>query len=253
MMSCNQINYLTQVAPADATPANTPSGPTGLWGPRLFVSNCPETIPALSNLKDGNGNLTHTLMKATVPAFTAPTVRVFAWHLNESGGDLQFQLLLSLSAFFGTVISYKRQLAISNGPLPVAGLCLSKAQMYGTLDQIPIASPGLSTNESALYNHTVPNGHLFAIVAEFSLLVVGQANLQIRSAVSSSPTIGGSFAEEPALPDSHVRGCWGYSEASFYGFRYDVKPLLHANPQYLSVCENAGPEHSNSAFGTGAG
>lgn len=253
-MSCGQSNYVSHVDPANPIPAESPEGPTSVWGPALVVSNSPETVPELSNLRTVGNVQTHTLHKCSLSTFTVRNVRVFTWHLNSSGSTLYFQLALSVSTGFGTIYNQKRQLGVAAGSYVATGLCLSKAQLYGTLDPFVIGSQTLSTSENMLWNIPVQNNELIACVTEFSVVVATAANLQVRSSVSNSASLGGSWQEDPAAStDNHVRGCWQYSSASFAGGTYDVKPILHSNPRYLSVCEKTGPEHGSNAFGESSG
>lgn len=154
----------------------------------LIVSNAPETISVAEGA--------NTLYKTTLQMGSGvSTVRVYMWHLNISGEPLTFGVLATPQLFASVRAGRK---IVQNGIFPdlsVPGICLAGAQLYRTLEPLPV--PGFITGETLLFEATTPNNGLLGAVLEFDVDASTAPVMDFRTALK----LNGSYVRFPPIPD----------------------------------------------------
>jgi hypothetical protein len=152
--------------------------------------------------------------------------RVFLWHGHGYSTNKFFLIVLKISGSSDSgSASNHRSISIvrKKGLLYQVGLCCAKAQRNGTLDPASGATLPVGMDVVLVAYEVGPpvvagDEQFVGAVDEFTVTAEPGASLEIRTVISASPTIPGSYAN-PILETAngvagHVRGSWPYSAIS---------------------------------------
>lgn len=138
-----------------------------------------------------------------------------------------------------------------------AGVCIAKAQLFGTLTAVPVI-PFLGPNEATLWSAkadpALPHGMLVGCVLEFDVVLPAGSWFHFRTVASLSPSSFGGADDTPYPPGSHVRGWWDKSRLELHNAQdFDCDPTrlpTEENPseRHLAICEGSGAEHGPTGF-----
>jgi hypothetical protein len=167
------------------------------------VSNEPETLTG-ANIQ---------VYKCEIPlvADTPQRIRVFVWHVAQSGGNT-FHIALRLGAGTGSVSSFVGQVEeVTVGNSGTAGICCAEALLYNSYD-VSFDEYALSTTEAVVYTRAIASAKLLGAVLEFDVEANTATTLYFRTYVG---TVSESTSPPTGEVPRHVRGWWPYSEATF--------------------------------------
>lgn len=244
-MPCGQGNYPPFRRPQQLD--IRPLTEVATSGRTLVVSNSPETIVGAS-MMSAEGVPTQTLYKCEVPVAGTRLFRVWGWHHRDGTEPTTVHVITSVVG--GTAVTLDDYVAESNvgANQTSIGICIAKIQLYQTFpaERQPI---GLSGSEVSVFSIDIPPGQTAGFILQFKVTSSAPTTLHLRTAFGSGQAIPGNWADDPAAPDSHVRGWWPYSSAILPTGICQVVPqqapeILHE----YSPCEASGAEHGPSAF-----
>jgi len=251
-MGCSLGNYKCWIGVC-GTAADAPGSPvTG--GPRLIVSNYPETVNA-DNMKTPPPNqvATSTLYRCQIELDAGTTrLRVFVWHVNQMGGSRVFSLFARVASGSGQV-SDRRIVGLRSTNYPATGLCLAKVHLWAQWDAA-LSQVSLGESEAAIWQQAqVANNQLIGAVMEFDVVLTAAATLCMRTTVASGAPPPGNWDEMPAYdPGQHVRGYWPFSQLTLSGGSIDVKAVEGAPPtRVVQAVAAGGPEIAAFAKSSG--
>lgn len=244
-MSCTQREYFRhsgQDGPASSAPAQA-SVPTSR---ALFVSNEPEAVSSVPI--QFSGGTTNNLFKIELNLTPGTkSFRVFPWHRNvlTNSARMFVHLAMRLSAGTGTVANLQVE-AGHTADSGRMGRCLAKVQLYGSFDPA-LGDVSLSTNEASVWNGFADLGQTLGAVLHFDVTATQTCTLYIRTLVSLSTALAGSYADPlpplPVPPDPlHVRGYWEESEANLPCGTFDLRPDAAPPSARIGCCKKDGPE-----------
>jgi len=242
---CNQPDFDIQTVPL--LPPGVPGG--GVKDPKspfLIVSNAPEKV--------GETEEPLTLYKTSIPISDDPNlkvvqrIRLYVWHEADPAVNTDCTFGFEVRMMDGqATIKNIAQITLTGdiANLKVAGMCLAKAQLFGSLDPVR-RTYSVGPDPVMLWSHTVAPSKVAGAVYEFDVEVLGVGTLDVRTYATRSDETG-SF-DDPVVPvNQHVRGWWPYSEITVAAVR-KFNPQVES-PLPVSVCESLGPEHAPDAFG----
>jgi hypothetical protein len=235
-MPCDDDNYVR----AQATHSSDETQATGpvTSGRVLIVSDAPERIPqhySMTGLPLVSGSesedyataetnpTTHTLYRCEVPleASQAKSFRVFFWHESAIGDPIYLMVVAHVSTGSATISNFRAETVSS---IVSGGQALAESILCET---IPAATPltsSLSTNGQAIWRLQIPASGFRGAVLEFDITAMSDCDLRLRTCVSESTAVAGSWTDPVAWPKQvrsdpihgdvvsvHVRGWWPYS------------------------------------------
>lgn len=230
------------------------TNPNDRW---LIVSNAPETVKAWG--EDSPRQLYRVEHKYTQEPIVLQTsetkFRVFLWHVNDTGSEKQFWIVLRLLG--GTQSGRLKNHFVTKdvrrlGDVYSTGLCNAKAQLFGSIDE-----PGYHQSSTlgvgqdvGLGRHVVPyasvNPWHIGAVHEFTVeSQVGQ-QLDVRTVVTEADELGtpqtAVLTPTHGNVVAHNRGSWPYCNVRLAS----ANPVLHTWPTPsradLGLCETNGLE-----------
>lgn len=208
--------------------------PSGLPNPWLILSNSPETVTRV----DAVDVLYRCAI--TVPASGAVPVRVFVWHINSTVQTprkfwIACQIVGPAGGLSGSWDQH-RQIAGEGGTnqyFPI-GLCVSKAQLFDTLDDAPDSSGTIpATGPGKICGESINAGELYGALHEFTVNASPGATLFVWTCLSDDDQVG-NLGSPVRDPDDHNRGPWPY--ANIVCESYLIQPIFSPSWFSLTVC-----------------
>jgi hypothetical protein len=183
--------------------------------PKLFLSNSPEKF---------SGNLPITLYKAEfLKALALVTrIRAFVWHTNDTDSPVELKLLVSSNnGSVGTVSDIRFDDFVTAGDLTTSGICLAKAQLFGTLSQLGYTI-SFASNEATVWSKYLFPGDTAGCVIEFDVSALAAQLIRVRTVVTDWASEPEDWDQEPVASDVHPRGHWDHSEIVVPGGTFDA-------------------------------
>ncbi|HET6645143.1 MAG TPA: hypothetical protein VFG65_06565 [Fimbriimonadales bacterium] len=241
-MSCNQDEYAKGHLPFEYAPSD-PASASNTVSPYLILSNSPEKITSAM--------LPGTLYKCVIPVSTTQQrIRLYLWHLNDSGGDVHVSVVVSVDSGSATISNVKRQATPPpNSGIFEQGICLAEAQLYGALDPDGTGTT-IGTNETILRSYTVAAGKVLGVVLEFDIAASAICSLKFRTGVGTGTGVPGSWGDEVLPRDVvpfHPRGWWPYSAIDVVCGTFDITPNEGSTYHQTLCCKKDGVEQAKFA------
>lgn len=178
-------------------------------------------------------------------------LRVFLWHENQMEGDARvIWIVLRMQSGTATLTDHR---AMAPRPpeypdLHHRGLCLAKAQLFGTITEAGYHT-GTNITSSAdigLGNHTIAYKTNVTAIHEFTVSGTPGQILDLRTIITSGSDFGEPY-KRCLLPDRHIRGWWPFSELLANAPAWDAGQMEEpANQYHISICEDGG--HDQRVF-----
>ncbi len=262
-MPCNQTSY---------TPGNQGKVSASAWEEAsslpsryLVVSDAPETIN--SNAWGGYPHTVGQLYRCTIPIPAARRLdlRVFLWHVNEMGETKNIWIVLRTGSGTATLSDHR---ALAPAPPEYAtladrGICLAKAQLFGTITEAGYhtGTSLTSTSDVGLGNHRAQNNGAVTAIHEFTVTGTPGQVVDLRTIVTKDDDFGQPY--DQCLRPDHIRGWWPHSELLAIAEPWDAGADLTdpGNQKHFGICEAGGKDQlvfawqgsSADPFGTTAG
>jgi hypothetical protein len=209
----------------------------------LVVSNAPETITP--DTWNGDTNPVGQLYRCRIPlpASGELPVRVFLWHKNEIGAIKTIWIALRMGSGSAQLIDH-RALAPDYGQEYDRGMCLAKAQLFGTIEETGYhtATEITATSDVGLGNYEVKNGEMVTAIHEFTVKGSPGQVLDLRTIITDGTNYGQPYNK--CLKPRHIRGWWPFSELLATAEDWDVGASLlePGNQHHIPLCEKGGKD-----------
>ncbi len=271
-MACTNDGSYPRVSGTASTvsaPAGTASADTS---PYLVLCDAPERIPqeisrTILPLLSGPESAqtagatsgtydTYTLYKCEIPLTGASQkFRLFFWEESHLSSDAYIIVAAHVTSGSRTIGSVKEQ--ISN-QIQAGGLCIAKAQLFGTADSASALNSTIGTTEIQIFRYSLPSGTFKGGIIEFEVASGSATDLRLRFLVSGSTSIAGAWGDPLAWPWQektggtviHSRGWWPKSQITL-----PVTPNLEVSPtvgsssrEWTVYPSHTGPEMSSTGF-----
>lgn len=214
VMPCNQTDLPTLTRTMEGSTVVTWDIKGSFGGP-LVVSNAPEKIPS-----NPTGM---TLYKGSIPIDApGPTrIRVFFWHYGEGSTPIRVGLRAHVSGGTALIDGLKgiRRAEALNGDLSFPGICLAKAQLFGTLDDWT-SSFQVDQKSKVIWTDTIPALDLLGSLFEFNVTPSASTSLNLRF-FATVDRDEGDWSDTPVAPGNHVRGWWPH-----WGVNFENEPPI---------------------------
>ncbi|MFN8139586.1 MAG: hypothetical protein U0R49_07305 [Fimbriimonadales bacterium] len=245
-MGCNQNDFTKIIANIGATVVPWAfAQPYGEGNPWLVLSDHPE---AVNDTVPPSPPYVLYRCKITIPASGQIPIRCFLWHLNDTGSDKRIWIAAQIVAPSGGVEGYwsnHNQIGGIGNAQPL-GLCISKAQLFGTLDVAPDASGTIpATGPGKLVGETVKmrqhpddeHGELYGALHEFVVSGPPEATIYLWTCLSNDDSVGTIGSTVIPSSDGHHRGSWPY--ANIECFSQTIYPITAFGPVWysLGICD----------------